>query len=80
MRPRTARRARTEQPVVERDVADGDGARGRSDHLADAEVLEEIAGAGLAHYARYSLPVTPEDCIRPARHHVAVLPRQWRVR
>ena len=42
---RLDRKARTEQPVVDRDVAHGDRARRRvPDHLADAEILEEIAG------------------------------------
>jgi hypothetical protein len=49
--------ARPEQPGVERDVAHRDGARGRvPDRLPDAEVLEEVAGAGLAHVALVSRP------------------------
>ena len=42
--------ARPEQAVVERDIASSDRARrGVTDHLADAEILEAIAGTGLRH-------------------------------
>jgi hypothetical protein len=48
---RLHREAGTEQAVVKRHVAGRDGARGGvPDHLADAEILEEIAGAGLRHH------------------------------
>ncbi len=44
--------ARPEQPVIQRDIAGGDGSRrGVADLLAEAEVLEEIAGIGLGHHA-----------------------------
>ena len=47
---RLHRKARPEQAVIERDIAGGHGARrGVTDHLADAEILEEIAGTGLRH-------------------------------
>ena len=60
---RLHREARAEQPVVERDVARRDGARRRvADGLAEAEILEEIAGAGLGHG-----PVRSNDCIPAPR-------------
>ena len=44
---RLHRETRAEQAIIERDVAERDGARrGVADHLAELEVLEEIAGIG----------------------------------
>jgi hypothetical protein len=48
-----------EQPVVDGNVADGDGSRrGVTDLLAEPEILEKIAGAGLeggrAHWGSYN--------------------------
>ena len=46
------REARAEQAGIERDVAGRHRARrGVADHLADAEILEKIAGAVLRHFA-----------------------------
>ena len=63
---RLHREARAEQADVERDVADRDGARrGVADGLAEAEILEEIAGAGLAHDLLTDKPVlTPNGAWR----------------
>ncbi len=47
---RLHRETAAEQPGIERDIADGDGARrGVTDHLADAEIFKIIAGTCLPH-------------------------------
>ena len=59
---RLHREARPEHAVIERDIAGGDGARRRvPDHLADAEIFEKIAGAGLRHW---QIPLRPRHCAR----------------
>src|SRR6516165_1267183 len=48
-------KTRAKQAIVERDVADRDGARnGMLDHLADVEVFEKVAAAGLRHLSTRS--------------------------
>ena len=47
---RLRRKARAEEPAIERDIAHRERPRRRvPDHLADAEILEKVTGSGLHH-------------------------------
>jgi hypothetical protein len=52
------RKARTEQPVIERHIAESDGARGGvADLLTETKILEEIARTGLRGRAHKFTPL-----------------------